>query len=95
MMLKGGWDYLVSISVFIALTNLMIFSDDVWGDSNSAPDDLPNATLSGGNIFYFRSESHMNTSDVTAEHTTPNLTLNDAVTCSPPSPSVPSNKVPC
>lgn len=49
----------------------------VWGNNESAPDDKENATLSGGNIFYFKSEEATDSSQISSE-TTSNLTLNEA-----------------
>lgn len=43
----------------------------VWGDRESAPDDRENATLSGGNIYYFRDAKNETGS-------TSNLTIEDA-----------------
>ncbi|KAI5478552.1 phospholipid:diacylglycerol acyltransferase [Pseudohyphozyma bogoriensis] len=54
--------------------------NDVWGDEESAPDDKHNATLSGGNIFYFRPEIYSNTSEINERTVDPNLTMNDAST---------------
>ncbi|KAM0755788.1 LACT-domain-containing protein [Meredithblackwellia eburnea MCA 4105] len=54
--------------------------NDVWGDDDAAPDDFPNATLSGGNIYYFRPEVYGNTSEISEQTVHPNLTLNDATT---------------
>lgn len=45
----------------------------VWGDEHSAPDDPPNAALSGGAIFRFKP-----TLDITTESAPKNLTLDDA-----------------
>ncbi|BGP52725.1 phospholipid:diacylglycerol acyltransferase [Rhodotorula sphaerocarpa] len=53
--------------------------NDVWGTSEGAPDDFNNSTLTGGNLYYFRPEAHVNTSEVTEETMHPNLTLNDAL----------------
>ncbi|POY70341.1 hypothetical protein BMF94_6621 [Rhodotorula taiwanensis] len=53
--------------------------DDVWGTSEGAPDDFNNSTLTGGNLYYFRPESHINTSEVTEESMHPNLTLSDSL----------------
>ncbi|GAA5934883.1 hypothetical protein JCM1841_002853 [Sporobolomyces salmonicolor] len=50
----------------------------VWGDENGAPDDPPNATLTGGRLYYFRPEEKSNTSEVSASTVYPNLTLDDA-----------------
>ncbi|GAA5898770.1 hypothetical protein JCM5296_006713 [Sporobolomyces johnsonii] len=50
----------------------------VWGDENGAPDDLPNAKLTGGRLYYFRPEEKSNTSEVSASTVYPNLTLDDA-----------------
>ncbi|GAA6053369.1 hypothetical protein JCM3770_004134 [Rhodotorula araucariae] len=52
--------------------------NDVWGDETGAPDDMNNSDLTGGKIYYFRPESHVNTSEVSAETMHPNLTLADA-----------------
>ncbi|GAA6061346.1 hypothetical protein JCM10212_004827 [Sporobolomyces blumeae] len=52
--------------------------NDVWGDEHAAPDDPPNAQLSGGRLYYFRPEKYENTSDVNSDVVYPNLTLNDA-----------------
>ncbi|GAA5980923.1 hypothetical protein JCM10908_003920 [Rhodotorula pacifica] len=53
--------------------------NDVWGTSEGAPDDFNNSTLTGGNLYYFRPESQVNTSEVTEDTMHPNLTLNDAL----------------
>ncbi|KAG0661838.1 hypothetical protein C6P46_003729 [Rhodotorula mucilaginosa] len=53
--------------------------NDVWGTASGAPDDFNNSTLTGGNLYYFRPESHANTSEVTSDTMHPNLTLNDAL----------------
>ncbi|GAA5888949.1 hypothetical protein JCM16303_004681, partial [Sporobolomyces ruberrimus] len=52
--------------------------NDVWGDEESAPDDPPNAQLTGGRLYYFRPEKFENTSQVDSDTIYPNLTLNDA-----------------
>lgn len=49
-----------------------------WGDAESAPDDKENATLSGGNIYYFRQEQYSNTSEINQETVPTNLTINEA-----------------
>ncbi|GAA5903261.1 hypothetical protein JCM8208_002257 [Rhodotorula glutinis] len=53
--------------------------NSVWGDETGAPDDLNSSTLTGGTLYNFRPETEANNSDVTADTTHPNLTLDDSM----------------
>ncbi|KAG9220645.1 hypothetical protein CCMSSC00406_0003744 [Pleurotus cornucopiae] len=50
----------------------------VWGNSTSAPDDLPNATLSHGQVIAFRDSLQLNAE--TVDHDVKNMTADEAGT---------------